>query len=143
MFNSGLLLLFWFLKAESCICPDLTVYTSLTRKLRCSPLASRRTSHLAQHRVFVVWVLIVLFSGVDIEHVVSNADTAWELVFQILCRSEVLELKKVVSGKLGKSPLATTLSAVLISRFLLVTAKQLRGRRCDPLTPRRLHTPAK
>lgn len=60
------------------------------------------TSHLAQHRVFVVWVLIVLFSGVDIEHVDSNADTAWELVFQILCRSEVLELKKVVSGKLGE-----------------------------------------
>lgn len=69
----------------------------------------------------MVWVLIVLFSGVDIELVVSNADTAWELVFQILCRSEVLELKKVVSGKLGKSPLATTLSAVRISRILLVT----------------------
>lgn len=60
------------------------------------------TSRLAQLRVFVVWVLIVLFSGLDIEHVDSNADTAWELVFQILCRSEVLELKKVVLGKLGE-----------------------------------------
>lgn len=97
------------------------------------------TSHLAQHRVFVVWVLIVLFSRVDIEHMDSNADTAWELVFQILYRSEVLELKKVVSGKLGKSPLAATLSAAQILRFLLVTAEYLRGTRCDPLTPRRLH----
>lgn len=132
---------FGFWRQESCYIslPDLTMWTRLILKLSCPSLIPQSTeitgltSHLAQHRLVVLWVLIVLFQWWRLN---TRSQTQTLLVNQHFKFS--VGQKFWSSGRWGRSPPAAMLSAVCSLRFLLVTAEQFQGRRCDPLTPRRL-----